>query len=236
MSYSYQTWLDAYSNELVIPETDPNFLQIIPSAIDYAEQKMYRELDLLTTVVRDSSGTLAANSRNFTLPQSLGRFVVTNGINVYTPVATTITRNQLVPISRDFMDVAWPSEAAPTTPSVPQNYAMITDQSIIVGPAPDAPYIAEVIGTIRPTPLSPTNTTTYLTLYLPDLWFAATMIFGTGYKQNWGAQSDDPGSAVSWQSQYDKLFASANVEEQRKRYAAGAWGSMSPTPIATPSR
>ena len=112
MSYSYQTWLDAYSNELVIPETDPNFLQIIPSAIDYAEQKMYRELDLLTTVVRDSSGTLAANSRNFTLPQSLGRFVVTNGINVYTPVATTITRNQLGPISRDFMDVAWQSRLA----------------------------------------------------------------------------------------------------------------------------
>lgn len=237
MSYTYSTWLSAVADAIVVDQTDPNFATIIPSCIDYAEQRIYRELDLLDTVVRDSSGTLTVGTRNFTLPTSLGRFVVTNGINVITPAGTIVpdagTRVQLVPVSRDFLDLAWPSITGAATPGM---YAMITDQQIIVGPAPDAAYTVEVIGTIRPTPLSASNTTTYLTQYLPDLWFAATMIFLTGYQQNFGAQADNPQMAVSWSSTYDKLIASANIEEQRKRYASGAWGSLSPTPIATPSR
>lgn len=237
MSYTYATWLAAVADAIVIDQADPNFTTIIPSCIDYAEQRIYRELDLLDTVVRDSSATLTIGTRNFTLPTSLGRFVVTNGINVITPAGTTTpdsgTRVQLVPVSRDFLDMAWPSVVGAATPSM---YAMITDQQIIVGPAPDAAYTVEVIGTIRPNPLSASNTMTYLTQYLPDLWFAATMVFLTGYQQNFGAQADNPQMAVSWSSTYDKLISSANIEEQRKRYASGAWGSLSPTPIATPSR
>jgi len=162
---------------------------------------------------------------------------VTNGLNVITPVGTTNpdsgTRNQLVPCSRDVLDMLWPSATGANVPSL---YAMITDQEIIVGPAPDTAYTIEVIGTIRPTPLSSSNTTTYLTLYLPDLWFAATMIFWSGYMRNFGAQADDPKMAVSWESQYQTLLVSANVEEQRKRYAAGQWSSMQPAPLATPPR
>jgi len=237
MSYTYSSWVTALSNEIVVSSTDPNFVGILPSCIDYAEQRLYRELDLLDTVTRDS-GPLTAGNRNFTLPQNNGRFVVTNGFNLITPATTTIpdngTRIQMIPTSRDFLDSVGGS---PTYTGLPANYAMITDQTIIVGPAwPDQNYTIETIGIIRPNPLSATNTTTYLTLYLPDLWFAATMVFMTGFQQNWGAQSDNPQMAVSWSQQYDKLFASANLEEQRKRYASGAWGSLSPTPAATPSR
>ena len=77
---------------------------------------------------------------------------------------------------------------------------------------------------------------TYISLYLPDLLVAAMMIFMSGFMRAFGAQSDDPAQATSWESEYTKLFASANVFEQRKRYASGAWGSLSPTPIATPTR
>jgi hypothetical protein len=115
-------------------------------------------------------------------------------------------------------------------------YAMITDQTVIVGPWPDANYMVEVIGTVRPTPLSASNTTTYLTLYLPDLFVAASMIFAAGYQQNFGSQADNPQQAQSWSAQYDKLFPSANIEEMRKKYASQAWGSLQPTPIATPTR
>jgi hypothetical protein len=237
VSYTYATWVTALQTELVINSLDPNFPLILPSCIDYAEQRLYRELDLLTTVTRDSSA-LTAGNRNYTLPSNIGRFVVTNGLNLITPAGTTTpdsgTRVQLIPASRDMLDSIGgnPSYTGP-----PANYAMITDQTLIVGPAwPDGNYTIEVIGTIRPTPLSATNTSTFLTLYLPDLWFAATMVFMTGYQQNFGAQSDNPEMAVSWESQYGKLFSSANVEEMRKKYASGAWGSLQPTPIATPTR
>ncbi len=237
MSYTYSSWVTALSNEIVVSSTDPNFVGILSSCIDYGEQRLYRELDLLNTVTLDS-GPLTMGSRNFTLPQNNGRFVVTNGFNLITPAGTTVpdngTRNQLIPISRDYLDSVGGS---PSFTGQPTNYAMITDQTIIVGPEwPDAAYTLEVIGTIRPTPLSASNTTTFLTNYLPDLWFAATMIFMSGWQQNFGAQSDNPEQAVSWQGQYDKLFASANVEEMRKKYSSGAWGSLQPTPIATPSR
>jgi len=224
------------ANMLVIPADDPNYLQFIPNVIDDAEQRIYRELDILNTVVRDTGGTLTANSRNFTLPQTSGRFVVTNNINVFTPVGTQTNRKQLVPVTRDFLDAIWGNEAASSSPSVPDYYAMITDQTIIVGPPPDANYTMEVVGTIRPTPLSASNTTTYLTLYLPDLFLAESLIFGYGYLKDFGAQTDDPQGSASWSKHYQDLWVSANTEEQRKRYASQAWTSMQPAPLATPPR
>ena len=143
------------------------------------------------------------------------------------------TRNQLVPCSRDVLDILWPST---TGAGVPALYAMITDQEIIVGPAPGAAYTCEVIGTIRPPPLSASNTVTVLTLYLPDVFLAASMVYMSAYMRNFGAQADDPKMATSWESHYQTLLASANVEEMRKKYSSGAWSSLQPTPIATSGR
>lgn len=237
MSYTYASWVTALANEIVVDQNELNFQGILPSCIDYAEQRLYSELDLLSTVVRDS-GALSIGSRNFTLPQTNGRFVVTNGLNLITPATTTNpdqgTRVQLIPASRDYLDSVGGS---PSYTGQPINYAMITDQTLIVGPAwPDENYTLEIVGTIRPTPLSVSNTETYLTLYVPQLWFAATMIFMAGWQQNFGSQSDNPQLATSWEAQYQTLLGSINIEEQRKRYAAGGWASLSPTPAATPSR
>lgn len=236
MALNYTTYVATLANLAVVDSANADFLGILPSVIDYAEQRIYRELDILNTVTRDTA-PLSVGTRTFTLPSNLGRFVVTNGINVITPAAQTNpdqgTRNQLVPVTRDYLDNVWPST---TGSGVPSCYAMITDQQVIVGPAPDNGYTAEVIGTIRPNPLSQSNPTTYLTLYLPDLFVAGSMIFVTGWQKNFGAQADQPQAAMSWDQQYSKLFVSANVEEQRKRYASGAWGSLQPTSIATPSR
>lgn len=236
MTYTYTSYRAAIAEQLVVDVTDTNFLAMFPSLIDYAEQRMYRELDLLATVTRQT-GTLTINSRDFTLPTTSGRFVTTQAINVISPSSQTNpnagTRNPCEPVSLQYLDYSWPST---TGSGLPKAYAMVTDQTVVFGPAPAAAYTVEVIGTIRPTPLSADNTTTYLTLYLPDAFFAAGMIFGSGWQKNFGAQADDPKMAVSWEDQYVKLVASANIEEQRKRYASGAWGPMSPTPLATPSR
>lgn len=233
MAYTYAQYVTNLAGTLVVPATDADYLTELPRIIDDAEQRCYRDLDLLSTIVRDSSGTLTANSRNFTFPQ---HFVVSESINVFTPQGTTTHRYSLTPTTREFLDRYFPDEAAPATPSVPYYYAMITDQTIIVGPPPDAAYNLEVVGTIRPTPLSASNTTTYLTQYLPDLFFAASLVFGAGYLQNYGAMSDNPQSATSWESHYNALLASANIEENRKKYAAQAWSPKQPAPVATPPR
>jgi hypothetical protein len=236
MSLTYTQYVTDLANLLVVPSNDPNFVTVLPNIIDDAEQRIYRELDILNTVVRDTGGNLTANSRNFTLPQTSGRFVVTESMNVFTPSGTNTNRNQLVPVTREFLDAVWGNDAAPSSPSVPTYYAMITDQQIIVGPPPDATYTMEVIGTIRPTPLSASNATTYLTLYLPDLFMAASLIFGAGYQLNFSALGDNPQHGISWETHYQHLLQSANTEEQRKRYAAQAWTPKSPAPLATPPR
>lgn len=236
MSLTYNTFVSSLANMLVIPPTDANYLAAIPNIIDDSEQRLYRELDLLNTIVRDTGGSLTANSRSFALPQTSGRFVVTESMNVFTPVGTTTNRNQLVPVSREFLDAVWGNEAATTVPSIPQYYAMITDQQIIVGPPPDASYMMEVVGTIRPAPLSNSNQTTYLTLYLPDLFLCEALIFGYGYMKDYGGATDDPQSSASWSAHYRDLWQSANTEEQRKRYASQAWTAKQPASLATPPR
>lgn len=233
MSYNYSEYVTDLANLLVVPPNDPNFLTVLPNIIDDSEQRIYRDLDLLSTIITDMSGTLTANSRSFTFPQHM---IVLESLNVFTPVNTTTNRYPLVPTTREWMDAVWGNEAAPSTPSVPNRYAMITDQKIIVGPPPDAAYTMEVIGTIRPTPLSSTNATTYLTLYLPDLFMAASMVFGAGYQQNFSSMSDNPAQSVSWESHYQELFKSANTEEMRKKYNSQVWAPKQPAPIATPPR
>ena len=232
MAYTYASWTAAYAVMLGADPTDTNFIAIIPSAIDYAEQRIYRELDLVSTIVRDTSAALTPNTRTFTLPTALGKFVVTQAINL----TVDAQRVPLRPVSRDTIDMFWPSDAALSTPSIPREYAVVNDTTILVGPAPDQGYPVEVVGTIRPTPLSASNTQTFLTQYLPDIWMAATMIFGAGYQKNFSAMSDDPQAAIGWEQQYLKLVDSGAAEEARKRYTATSWTSLAPSPAANTQR
>lgn len=221
MSLTYSTYISTIANLTVYSESDADFVQIMPSAIDYAEDRVYRELNLLATIVRNSSSTLTANSRNFALPTDLGVFQTVTEINVITPSSASVisgTRNPLAKASLSFLDFLYPTEAAPSTPSVPTLYAPVNNTTIAVGAAPDAAYPVEVVGTIQPTPLSSGNPTTYLTTYLPDLFVAASMVFMSGFMRNFGAQADDPKMAVSWEGEYQKLFASADQLETRRRY------------------
>lgn len=233
MALTYATYVTTIANLLAVPETDTNYVQILPSIIDYAEQRIYRELDLLSATVRDTSGTLTPNSRNFTLPSGSGRFVVLDAINLTSSGARIA---QLQPVSLEFLDAAWPSETATGGSAVPEYFAMITDQTIAVGPAPGSALGVEVVGEIRPAPLSASNTTTYLTNYLPDLFISASMVFSSGWQKNFGGQSDDKSMAQSWENQYQLLKASADLEEHRKQWASVSWTSKQPSPIAIPQR
>jgi len=227
----YTSYITALTTEMVVQPDDVSFNAILPDIIDYAEQRIYRELDLLSTVTRDATAAFTTLTRSFTFPQ---HFVTTQQINVITPAGqppASGTRVSLTPVSKEYLDYVWPSLAGA---SVPKSFAMLTDQTIIVGPWPDATYTVEVVGTTRPAPLGTGNPQTFLTLYLPDLFLAASMVFASGYMRNFGSQADDPRMSASWEDQYGKLLASANVEEMRKKFNGPGWASMSPTPLASP--
>lgn len=233
MALTYDQYVADLADLMATATTDPSFVEMLPTIIDYAEQRIYRELQLLSTVVRDSTSTVSANSRDFTLPSAAGRFVTIDGINIYTPVSTTTTRNPLTPVSRDVIDWSWPSNTAASASTVPTMFCWVRDgdaasQTVILGPPPGASFTAEVIGTIRPTPLSSGNTTTFLSSYLPDLFMAASMVFASGYMRNFGAQADDPKMSQSWEMQYQTLKASADMEEGMKKFSSVSWTSKNP--------
>lgn len=232
MALTYAQFVTTVANLLGVPQANADFLQILPSAINYAEDRIYRQFSFLNSqIALESPDQLSA--RTFTLPiPDEGPFEIVERINI----VTDGVRTGLTPVSRDVLDMLWPNTTAPADDSVPQVFAMQTDQVIVVGPVPSDPVTVEVIGYINPNTLSETNTTTYLSTTLPDLLIAAAMVFLSGWQKNFGAQSDTPAQAVSWEGQYQTLAAVVADMDARQNFEGPSWTSKQPAPLATNQR
>ncbi len=242
---TYSNLLADVSSTIVVDPTNAPFLAIFPQWINYAEDRIYRELDMLVANIRDSSSSTVANSRNFNLPTSIGTFLILDAINIITPASTAPdsgTRNRLTPVSLDVLDWTYPSTTGSGVPSMFAYYSQNTDLSpaqtqVMFGPWPDATYRVEVVGKIQPAPLSATNTTTYLTANLYDLMFAATMVAATSWQMNFSAAgADNPQQATTWEATYKTLAGSAQVYEARKRFGGVSWTSKMLEPMAQSQR
>lgn len=232
---TYSQYVTQIATLAVVAETDPNFLTVLPQAITYSENRIYRDLDLLSTVKRSSTYTVSAGSRNISVPAA--DFVTIQEINVILPAGTTSadsgTRQPLLPVTKEFLNVLYPSVSGS---GVPTYFAMIDQSSMVVGPWAASTYYVEVTGTYRPNSLSATNTSTFISLYLPDMLVMASMIYMSAYQRNFGRQSDDPAMAQSYESQYQTLMKGAVVEEFRKKFESSGWTSMSPPVVSSPNR
>lgn len=215
MSYTFASLVSAVASALQVDASDADFLALVPTIFDDAEQRCYRELDLVASSVA-VNGTMTANDRYFTLPTSDGHIIVIDAINV---IDAAGARHAMKPASRDVVDFFWPSDTAPSASSIPSIMARVDDTRVLVGPAPGSPWTAEVVGTIRPMPLSASNPTTFLTDYLSDVFFKCIMADANGVLlKNYGAASSDPQQAVSWETAYQIALNSAKSEELRKNF------------------
>lgn len=321
----YSGWITAVCSLLEYQVSNPAsatptnvdaFNAILPSTIDYTENRLQRDLDFLATTVTTATGTMVPNSRLLALPSVdlpavsnipllIGTPVpansilsTTNGsmiVNVYWPdyqvivgvgenvsilnpikiagltlggvyqiisevdadnftinisfdanadasvvvigngiyIVTTQIRPivngsklpPLEPVSRDYLDYAWPDDLSPGPDILPLQWCPNDQATVLVGPAPDQAYGFEAVGTMRVPQLSAANYTNFLTQQFPDLYVACSMVYISGYQRDYGQQSDDPQRAQSWENQYQLLLRSAGVEETRKRFA-----NMFPSP------
>jgi hypothetical protein len=218
----YSSFKTSLAGLMVYDETDADFTAMLPDAIASAELRLYRDLNLIDTTQRDTSLNCTPSSRYVDMSSLAQRMVVLEAVNIITPsgVASPETglRNPLVRSSLELIDFTYGSS---TTAAVPQVYALIDSQTIVLGPWPDQVYPVEVVGTFRPAALSSTNTTTLLTRYFEDLFLIAAMIYAAGWMRNYGQGSDDPQMAQSWLAQYQDKIKSAGIEEARKRALGG---------------
>ena len=219
---------------------DPNFDIIQQAIINDGEQRIYTDMDFLATRKTNSSLTFTPNSRTLDVTPltllSTGPLMYVTGVNAITPVGSTPqngSRNRVRMINADVLDLIWPAEQTIVGTQVPAYGAAQDDKTIIVAPTPSAAYVAEIRGVFRPAPLSGSNPNTYISSNYPALMIAACMTFAAGYQKDYGAASDDPKQAVSWESHYQTLLKSA-LEEERRRKGENAVSQTPPAPITAP--
>lgn len=237
MSLNYSSYVQQIATMAVVPVTDPNFTIIIPSMIDYAELRMQRDLDFLSTQTSNSSYSFTSGNNVLTIPST--GFVVMQTIEV---IDGSGNSTPLLPVGKEYIQNVYPTGS---TTGLPKYFAVyggdaattgLTSQNILVGPTPNTGYSTRLTGTIRSAPLSAGNPTTFISTYLPDLFVMASMIYISAYQRNFGRINDDPAMAQTYESQYQGLLKSAMVEENRKKFQSAAWTSYSPSPFAAPTR
>ncbi|HEX3587800.1 MAG TPA: hypothetical protein VH024_17505 [Candidatus Angelobacter sp.] len=240
--FNYQTYRTALVTQIPSLVTDPNFQTILPACIDYAELSILRDLDFLVLHGPFSLGNTIISSATLPLPTNC---IVLETLGYVQQGTVSPLPAPITPVSREFITAAFYG----AIPGKPRYFAVIGAASgsaaltgwtpalqVLLGPTPDNTYAISGYGTVRPDPLSSSNVQTFISFYLPDLFWAASMIFLAGYNRNFGAQSDDPRQAISWESEYQRLLKGASVEEARRKYQAQAWTAQQPSAVATPPR
>lgn len=233
----------------VVEAENEDFLKILPQAITYAENRIYRDLDFLFTSASNSNYYIEISSRTLTVPNGInfapgeenyggGVLVVTEQLNLLTPAGNFNPDNSirvpLLPTTKEFLDAVY---GASGQTGQPKYFAPFNDNLFYVGPFADQRYYVEIVGTFRPISLSTTQKTTFVSLYLPDLFIMASMIYVSAYQRNFtSAASNDPQMPVTYETQYQTLLKSAAVEEARKKFEAAGWSSQAPAVVASPTR
>jgi len=226
------SYVGQISTMAVVEPTNSAFLAILPQMITYAENRIYRDLDLLIT---QQTNSYSLTGNNIDVP-------ATNLVTVQNVVLADGTGNTypLLPITRDFANNVYGNNSYT---GIPQYFFItggssneVTDYNIFIYPYPNTTYTASVTGTFRPDSMSATNLTTFISLYLPDLFIMASMIYVSAYQRNFGRANDDPQMAITYEGQYKALLQGATMEEYRKKFQSSAWSSHGTSPVATPTR
>lgn len=226
----YTSWLAETAGLSGTTQTNTNFLLEAPHAINYAEQRIIRDVDLSALVTVDFSQVTSPNVRTVPVPTTplagySGGFTVINEVNLITPAGQTNPelgkRNPLEKTSIEVLDFIWPSSVGaqlPTRWAIPRFSVNLNQNTILLGAWPDAAYTVEYVGLAYPLPLSQSNQDTYISSFLTNLFLIATMIHFSAFKHNFGAQADNPAMAMSWEEQYKLVLSSVDAEEMRRRW------------------
>lgn len=193
--------------------------------ISYAETRIYSEFPWLAARQTNTLYVTTAGSRTIDLSGS--GLMVPEQFNLIIPAATSDpaagTRVPYAWASIDWIDSFWPTEASVVAPSLSYQggryWTLLDNQTAVYAPTAGAAYRLELRGLFQPAPLASVGTTTtYLSTYYPELLQAGICIFlAGGLTRNFGAQADETGQAMSWESQFVKLLAAARGEEVRRR-------------------
>ncbi len=240
--------------------TDPGGVALVdsflPRIIEYASLRILREFDFLATRTTDATALSTNGVRSVAIPP---QFIVVEAASIIFPANTKpadagANRIPMIHTSLEFINMTWPNESQVKTPSQLSDiyFSLFNEEvaadsdtsepmslpsSIQIAPTPDDAYHVEFNGTQRPAMLSADNPTTFLSVYVPDLFLAAAMIAGHGYLlRNWSGMADDPQAPMTFEKQYRILAEGVDIEELRKKSMSVGTTPFIPTPLTGVSR
>lgn len=214
----------------------------LPSALNYAELRIQRDIDFLNARSANTYA-LVQNNNLFSIP--VNDFMIVETFEVTLGSGTTT----LLPVTKEFIQNCYGSSSSP---GPPQYFAMYGDTfgdgantsiNILLGPSPDAAYPVNVTGVIRLPSLAKYATVgladtsyTYISEFMPDMLIMASMIYISAFQRNFSATADDSPMGQTYEKQYQALRLGALSEENRKKFQASGWSSYSTPTAATPTR
>lgn len=219
----------------------------LPSMLNYAERRISRDLDMLSSQTSNIY-TLTAGQNVFSLP-------VDDFLTVQTLEVVQISNSQVVnstpllPASKEFIQNVYGGLSSAGTP---QYFALYGDNfgdsedlytNILLGPPPNYGYSLRVTGTKIASSLykyatsGPADTAfTYISEFYPDMLIMASMIYVSAFQRNFSAAADDSPMGQTYEKQYQALRLGAVPEENRRKQQASGWSSYSTPTAATPTR
>jgi hypothetical protein len=180
------------SARIVAYSENPNLTALLDTFIDFAESKIYREIDFKHCRLTKTS-SLIVGDEQLTLPSdcyTIRSIQVLDGTQ----------RNYLFPKDLSFMNAYWPVR---TETAFPKYYGWMDNEKLMLAPTPDDTYSVEMTYSIRPAQMSASNDETVLGDRFPNLLFLGVMLEVLAYQKGEVAQLDGtPESPGYWERAY----------------------------------
>lgn len=226
---------------------DPPLQTIIGQMLNYAELRISRDLDLLSSQTSNIY-TLTQGVNVFPLPVNDFQTVQTLEI-VQLSGGVVANATPLTPVSKEFIQNVYSGLYSAGTP---EYFAMYGDNfggeqdsftNILLGPPPNYAYSLRVTGTALAPSLyqsavigNADTVYTYISAYYPDLLMMASMIYISAYQRNFSATSDSADMGQTYEKQYQALRLGAVPLENRRKSQGSGWTAYSTPIAATPTR
>lgn len=182
----------------VCEDQTAEFLAYIPIAINTAESRLFRLMDINWTTSIQLTTFAGSPTLNKPSAHRATRHLYIN---------TDGNRQRLIKKTRDYVRDYWPST---TELGIPKYYADDTETVWLLAPTPNGSYIVEISYEALPTPLSTTNETNIISQKYPDLLFYAAM-------SNMCEWMKDVERKAEWEEKLREALASVNREGERNR-------------------
>lgn len=205
---TYNDLVAAIAAIAVQPAPDSDLSAYLPRIIEQGELRCCRDAQFMALRVY-SDATVVNGQSVIATPSDM---ISLRSLAAW-PVGTT-ARQTLLRRDESYLLEYWPDRAAT---GVPKYFAEMGAGTFLVAPTPAATYTLELCYVQRPAGLSAGNPTTWLSLNAPDLLLYACLVALSGYLKNYGAASDDPRQALSWEQSYQSALRAVLDEEARRR-------------------